>query len=91
MPVSRADHPFTPVHRQLKLAHPGAPKLEGNDLILNAGWEMIEAPRLKDTNGAALSAAGVDTDDWYDATVPGTALTTLGRSRCLSQSILWPE
>lgn len=77
LPVSRSPHPFTPVHRKPKLAQPGLPTLRGNELIFNAGWEMIEAPKLKDANGAKLSEPGVDTADWYDATVPGTALTTL--------------
>lgn len=77
LPVSRATHPFTPVHRKPKLAAPGVPTLQGNELIFNAGWEMIEAPKLEDANGARISESGVNTADWYDATVPGTALTTL--------------
>ncbi|HTB85175.1 MAG TPA: glycoside hydrolase family 2 TIM barrel-domain containing protein [Candidatus Sulfotelmatobacter sp.] len=77
LPVSRAANPVTPVSRKPKLPQPGLPTLDGNDLIFNAGWEMIEAPKLTDTNVAALSGPGVDTKDWYDATVPGTVLTTL--------------
>ena len=75
-PVSRAPLVNT-AQRKPKLATPGQPTLRANDLIFDAGWEMIEAPRLKDVNGSALSAPGVDTHDWYDATVPGTVLTTL--------------
>jgi len=63
--------------RKPKLAHPGEPNVSGRELVFNAGWEMIEAPRLKDAEGAALSKPGVETRDWYDATVPGTVLTTL--------------
>lgn len=63
--------------RKPKLAHPGEPSLRGSDLVFNAGWEMIEAPRLKDGDGTALSKPGVETRDWYDAIVPGTVLTTL--------------
>lgn len=77
LPVSRADNPVTPVIRKPKLVQPGSPVLVGNDLIFNAGWEMIEAPKLKDTNTVALSEPGINTKDWYDATVPGTVLTTL--------------
>ena len=77
LPMSRAAHPFTPAHRKPKLAHPGLPTLQGSELIFNAGWEMIEAPGLKDANGAGISETGVDTGNWYDATVPGTVLTTL--------------
>src|SRR5215469_9334525 len=69
LPMSRAAHPFTPVHRKPKIARPGVPTLKGNDLIFEAGWEMIEAPRLKHADGARISESGVDTADWYDATV----------------------
>jgi hypothetical protein len=74
-PVSRAPLVNT-AHRKPKLANPGQPTLQGNDLVFNAGWEMIEAPKLH-TDGSTLSQPGVDTADWYDATVPGTVLTTL--------------
>ncbi len=63
--------------RKPKLAHPGEPSLRGSELVFNAGWEMIEAPRLNGADGAALSKPGVNTHEWYDATVPGTVLTTL--------------
>ena len=75
-PVSRAPLVNT-AQRKPKLANPCAPKLRGNELLFNSGWEMIEAPRLKNADGAVLSKPGVDTRDWYDATVPGTVLTTL--------------
>lgn len=80
-PVSRAPLVNT-AKRKPKLANPGSPTLRGDELVFNAGWEMIEAPRLKNTGsspylGATLSQPGVDTSDWYDATVPGTVLTTL--------------
>ena len=77
LPVSRAANPYTPVQRKPKLASPGSPMFEGNDLIFNAGWEMIEASKLKDINGSSLSEPVIDTREWYDATVPGTVLTTL--------------
>lgn len=75
-PVSRAPL-VNMAKRKPKLANPGTPSLRGNELVFNAGWEMIEAPRLKSAVGSALSRPGVDTGDWYDATVPGTVLTTL--------------
>jgi hypothetical protein len=74
-PASRAPLVNT-AHRKPKLANPGQPTLRGSDLIFNAGWEMIEAPKLS-ADGSTLSQPGVDTTDWYDATVPGTVLTTL--------------
>ncbi|HEY1790713.1 MAG TPA: beta galactosidase jelly roll domain-containing protein, partial [Verrucomicrobiae bacterium] len=75
LPVSRAPLVNT-AHRKPKLTNPGQPALRGNDLVFDAGWEMIDAPKLH-VDGAALSQPGVDTADWYDATVPGTVLTTL--------------
>lgn len=74
-PVSHAPLVNT-ARRKPKLATPGEPALRGNELVFNSGWEMIEAPRLH-ADGAALSQPGVNTSDWYDATVPGTVLTTL--------------
>ncbi len=80
-PVSRAPLVNT-AERKPKFANPGAPALRGDELVFNAGWEMIEAPRLTNIEsssylGATLSQPGVDTRAWYDATVPGTVLTTL--------------
>lgn len=75
-PVSRAPLVNTAA-RKPKLANPGQPALRGNELVFNAGWEMAKAPALKNPGGATLSEPGVDTRDWYDATVPGTVLTTL--------------
>ena len=40
-------------------------------------WRMIAAPVMAGRSGATLSVAGVDTTSWYQATVPGTVLTTL--------------
>ena len=45
-------------------------------LVLNTGWELIEARRVSG-HGETLSKPGLNTHDWYDATVPGTVLTTL--------------
>jgi hypothetical protein len=74
-PVSHAPLVNT-ARRKPKLATPGQPALHGSEMIFNAGWELIEAPKLQ-VDGSALSQPGVDTSAWYDATVPGTVLTTL--------------
>jgi hypothetical protein len=63
--------------RKPKLAGPGTPSLHGNELTFNAGWEMVEASKLGAADGPTISQPGVDTHEWYDATVPGTVLTTL--------------
>jgi hypothetical protein len=74
--LPKSPAPIQTAQRKPKLAKRGQPSLRGNELVFNAGWELAEAPRLK-AGGAALAQPGVDTHDWYDATVPGTVLTTL--------------
>jgi Exo-beta-D-glucosaminidase Ig-fold domain/Glycosyl hydrolases family 2/Glycosyl hydrolases family 2, sugar binding domain/Glycosyl hydrolases family 2, TIM barrel domain len=74
LPKSRA--PLPAPRRKPKLSQKPQPRLRGQDLVLNAGWELKEAPRTKG-DGQSLSGPEVDTKDWYDATVPGTVLTTL--------------
>ncbi|HEY3913734.1 MAG TPA: hypothetical protein VGN61_04535, partial [Verrucomicrobiae bacterium] len=74
LPQSRA--PLPKPQRKPKLSQQPDPTLSGNIITFNAGWEMAEAQKVN-TNGAILSMPGVDTHDWYDATVPGTVLTTL--------------
>ncbi|PZU10974.1 LamG-like jellyroll fold domain-containing protein [Sphingomonas sp.] len=41
-----------------------------------ARWRLAEAPRVS-APGASLSRPGFDARTWYEATVPGTVLTTL--------------
>ena len=62
LPVSRAPLVNT-AHRKPKLADPGEPTLSGSDLTFDHGWELIEAPRLKNADGATLSKPGVSTAD----------------------------
>jgi len=73
-PKSRATSIVAP---KAKMRPQNQPTLRANELVFNAGWKMVEAPRLKLTNGAILSVPGIDVHAWYNATVPGTALTTL--------------
>ena len=74
LPACKA--PIPTAQRKAKLAQRGQPALRQDELVFNAGWELVEAPRIK-LDGAALSKAGVDTREWYDAAVPGTVLGTL--------------
>ncbi|MGC8552634.1 MAG: glycosyl hydrolase 2 galactose-binding domain-containing protein [Phycisphaerae bacterium] len=49
-----------------------------DDGHLTAGWEMVmQGLGLTHADGAAISKAGFDSRRWYEATVPGTVLTTL--------------
>src|SRR5262249_50627425 len=62
--------------RKPKLSRRAPPALKDNELVFNAGWELVEAGKVK-IGGSTLSQTGVDTREWYDATVPGTVLGTL--------------
>jgi hypothetical protein len=75
LPQSRSTAPIDPIRIRPKKT--GLPVWQGNELVFNTGWRMIEAPRLTTADGAAISTPGIDVADWYDATVPGTVLTTL--------------
>ncbi len=47
-----------------------------NQWTLAEGWRMIPAPGVA-ADGAAISQPGFNVRDWWPATVPGTALTTM--------------
>jgi len=56
-------------------AHAGlTPAADGASTIGN--WHLIAAPGIT-ADGAQLSQVGYAADDWYEAVVPGTVLTTL--------------
>jgi hypothetical protein len=61
---------------QFKSTYRDRPTLRANELVLNGGWKLTSAPRIQ-LDGARLSRTGIETRDWYDATVPGTVLGTL--------------
>lgn len=69
--------PQVDVKRVPKLiSQPSAKLLPDGDLILNCGWEMADAATLS-VSPETIASPGLDTRSWYDATVPGTVLTTL--------------
>ena len=51
-------------------------KVSENEFILNSGWEMSEADQLT-ASGESIFNPKLNTSSWYNATVPGTVLTTL--------------
>ena len=57
---------------------PSGPAIEstGDNQWTLHGWRLREAPKV-DADGAALSQPAFHVQDWYEATVPGTVLTTL--------------
>lgn len=74
LPKSKAPRPICErkpfVAEQCRLT----PTAEGNFRI-DGGWQMIEATTLTERNITVWDT--VSTDGWYNATVPGTVLTTL--------------
>jgi hypothetical protein len=69
--------PSVKLERTAKLSvEPVAALNATGDLVLDRGWEMADAASVAAAPGK-ISAPGFDTHSWYDATVPGTVLTTL--------------
>ena len=46
------------------------------DMVLSKGWELNDATKVTELP-EKLSLSGINTEKWFDATVPGTVLTTL--------------
>jgi len=57
-------------------SEPAAADAKDRVLLLNRGWEMTREDWAA-AGAARIAEAGLDTTGWYNATVPGTVLTTL--------------
>lgn len=69
--------PPVDVKRTPRLSERPVPKPSADgSLLLNRGWEMAESTTVT-AKPEIISSPAFDTKAWYDATVPGTALTTL--------------
>lgn len=69
--------PFQIAVRKAKATIPGTLKAEKDgEFVLVSGWEMLESEKVAAT-GETISKPAFKTDSWYNATVPGTVLTTL--------------
>jgi hypothetical protein len=47
-----------------------------NQWAIEGGWKLTPAPKVS-AEGAAIAQVGFDAKDWWQATVPGTVLTTM--------------
>ncbi len=75
LPVSKVK-PQTSV-RKVKMLVPAAlQKVTENEFVMTSGWEMAEADQVI-ASGKSLFNPDFNTSEWYNATVPGTVLTTL--------------
>lgn len=75
LPKSRCEIE-TPILKEKQTPSPSLKKVKDNEWIVSGGWEMISAEQLQGLTGKQLSAT-FNTKTWYNATVPGTVLTTL--------------
>ncbi len=63
--------------RKAKVVIPASlQKVNENEYLLSSGWEMAEADQVI-ASGESLFNSDFNTSKWYNATVPGTVLTTL--------------
>ncbi len=75
--LPKGNAPFQQVARVPKVERPAVLRSTGaGEWELTNGWEMIEAEKVI-RSGASLFNPQLNTAGWYNATVPGTVLTTL--------------
>jgi hypothetical protein len=77
----RATFPTSPAppqkpHKRITAPRPGLTDAGNGDLVLTGGWKLQETRKVAGT-ARELAVAGFDASSWFDATVPGTVLTTL--------------
>src|SRR5215207_8775270 len=65
-----------PVAKPAGVPGPSLARRGAGEWALARGWRMAEAPKVSD-EGDAVSRPGYSAAGWLEATVPGTALSTL--------------
>ncbi len=75
LPVSKAKAQMS-VRKAKTSVQPALQQVGDNEFILASGWEMAEAD-LVTTSEKSLFSPDFNTSEWFNATVPGTVLTTL--------------
>lgn len=79
LPISKTAIVF-PVKKAKVEAKTILKPLSNNELLITGGWEMIQESAIQ-ASGELVSTKAIDTRNWYNATVPGTVLTTLVEQR----------
>lgn len=75
LPVSVAK-PQSSIRKAKTVVPAEIQKITENEYLLSSGWEMAEADQvIKDDQ--SIFSPELNTSGWYNATVPGTVLTTL--------------
>jgi hypothetical protein len=75
LPVAKSA-PKTSVRKAKVQSQPALTKVAENEFILSNGWEMAEENKVISAE-KNLFDTNFSTSNWYNATVPGTVLTTL--------------
>lgn len=75
LPVSRAPVPSTETRQKIRIPAT-CEKITACDYIITSGWEMAEERKVIPAIHSLFSPE-CNTSEWYNATVPGTVLTTL--------------
>ncbi|MEI8114183.1 MAG: sugar-binding domain-containing protein, partial [Bacteroidia bacterium] len=75
LPVS-AVKPQTSIRKAKAVVTAEIQKINENEYLLSSGWEMAEADKVTSADQSIFNP-DLNTSGWYNATVPGTVLTTL--------------
>jgi hypothetical protein len=68
--------PQTSVPKAKVAIQPSLQKVAENEYLLGSGWELADADQVT-ASGQSVFNPKLNTSGWYNATVPGTVLTTL--------------
>ncbi len=74
MPRTKA--PFSKPVAQPVTSAPALKENSKDNWTIAGGWKLTPAPQVT-ADGETISQAGFDSHSWWDATVPGTVLTTM--------------
>jgi hypothetical protein len=75
LPVSKAPVQ-NPVRKTSVTVVPALEKVAENEYMIASGWKMAEADQVT-ASAPSIFSEGQNLNGWYNATVPGTVLTTL--------------
>ena len=74
--LPKGNAPFQKSQRVPKIKVSQSFELQQGELIINDGWELTDGTTVIES-GKSIFDTELNTNNWYNATVPGTILTTL--------------
>jgi hypothetical protein len=75
MPRTKAAY-SRPEKKAVSESKSGIEAKSSNEWMISGSWKLRPAPEIS-ASGDAISQKGLETNGWWDATVPGTVLTTM--------------